>query len=154
MYIVRNSCNRVALPMLMFACFFAVGCAAGHAPEGAEKVAPPAVVGSAAHCPVQRLFRLYFGSATPDGTVSERDWQRFVDHAIVPNFASGFTVLRADGQWLGNNGKRVTEATKIVEVVADSAQYPVIQAIAARYKKQFRQDAVLVLSSDVGACLE
>jgi hypothetical protein len=142
--------QTAGFPLLVL---FLVGCSTSNSfdPARASSAAPIRV---AVHCESLRLYRLYFGAATPDGIVNDQAWGQFVDQEIVPNFVSGFTVLHADGQWLGDNGKRVSEATRIVEIVAGVDRGPVIRDIAAHYKKQFHQDAVLVLTSDVGACLE
>ncbi|MEX2248301.1 MAG: DUF3574 domain-containing protein, partial [Parvibaculum sp.] len=43
---------------------------------------------------------LYFGLDRGDGgTVSERDWRRFLAEVVTPRFPGGLTVIDAYGQW-------------------------------------------------------
>lgn len=88
---------------------------------------------------------LYFGTQTPDGTVTQAEWQKFVDEVVTPRFPEGFTVSRGEGQWRGPDGSIVRESSYILQLVhADTPRdADAIAAIAAEYKARFRQDAVL-----------
>src|SRR5690242_10421816 len=58
---------------------------------------------------------LYFGRNIPTGgTVSESDWQKFVDEVVTPRFPDGLTVLDADGQWRGKDGSIAREESKVI----------------------------------------
>jgi hypothetical protein len=80
--------------------------------------------------------------------VSEAAWARFLAREVTPRFPDGLTVLDATGQWRDTaTGKVVREPSKRVEIVLpggddDDAK---LDAIAAAYKKKFRQQAVAVV---------
>ena len=58
---------------------------------------------------------LYFGRNIPSGgTVSDADWQKFVDEVVTPRFPDGLTVLDADGQWRGKDGSIAREESKVI----------------------------------------
>ena len=62
--------------------------------------------------PGQQAMRaelLYFGTATPRGTVSPEDWRHFVDEVVTPRFPDGLTVWPAGGQWRSAQGEAVHE---------------------------------------------
>jgi hypothetical protein len=91
---------------------------------------------------------LYFGRNIPKGgTVSESDWQKFVDEVVTPRFPDGLTVLDADGQWRGKDGSIAREESKVIVLL-----YPrklrkemnsKIEEIRAEYKRRFQQEAVM-----------
>ena len=113
------------------------------------------------------VAQLLFGLSRPDhGVVTAAQWQRFVDTHVTPRFPLGFTVLDGAGQWRGDDGKLVHEASKLVLIVpdplADSATDPAaapgtaasgrLQAIRDEYRAEFAQDSVgLVLTSGCAA---
>lgn len=77
--------------------------------------------------------------------VTERRWRQFLESEIVPRFPDGLTVLDASGQWRdAGSGRLIREPSKMVVIVAaqDASLQEKIDAIAARYKQRFRQDAV------------
>lgn len=107
-----------------------------------------ATTGGASLSGVQALVadRLYFGRNIPSGgEVSDSAWSAFLLDVVTPRFPSGFTVWRAEGQWLDPRGTLVRESTMVVEILhprgepADS----VFRRIAERYRARFHQDAVL-----------
>ncbi|MBN8551149.1 MAG: DUF3574 domain-containing protein [Deltaproteobacteria bacterium] len=106
-------------------------------------------------CSAQTLERLYFGSDTPKGTVTDRQWQKFVEKEITPRFPKGFTVIEANGQWLGKNQKVVRQRTRIVEILhsASNEETRAISEILSTYKQKFEQEAVLRLVRRTIACL-
>ncbi len=88
---------------------------------------------------------LYFGLARAAGTISEGEWAEFLRDEITPRFPDGLTVSEAAGQWRGADGVIVREPTKVVLLVhphVGPAQ-AAVQAIIARYKQRFQQEAVL-----------
>jgi len=90
---------------------------------------------------------LFFGTAKPDGVVTEGEFRAFIDHEVTPRFPDGLTVLEAEGQFHGENGVIVKEHSFVLILL-----YPVedfkassrkINAIRQEYKNQFQQESVL-----------
>ena len=114
-----------------------------------------AVTAAGMRCSAQTLSRLYFGLDSPQGPVSEAAWQRFVDDEITPRLPGGFTLLDARGQWRGPGGAVAREASRVLEVVAESGP-PTLEAlgqIVGRYRLLFQQQAVLMTQQATRACL-
>jgi hypothetical protein len=81
--------------------------------------------------------------------VTNARWAAFLAREVTPRFPDGLTVFDTAGQWSDAKTRRVVrEPSKIVRViVAEDAQArEKIDAIAAAYKQQFRQDSVGVLT--------
>lgn len=97
---------------------------------------------------------LFFGASRPDGgTVSEKEWKRFLDTEITPRFPDGLTVLDASGQWRTRAGKPVSEHSRLLLLIhrpapEDRAR---IEAIRERYKRRFHQESVLEATVPVHA---
>lgn len=91
---------------------------------------------------------LYFGRNKPVGTVSERDFQKFLQNEVTPRFPDGLTVIDANGQFLGSNGI-IREKTKLLILIHFNTQEDnqEIQEIVDGYKKQFQQESVLRVTS-------
>ena len=91
---------------------------------------------------------LYFGRNIPTGgSVSETEWQTFLDEVVTPRFPGGLTVLDADGQWRGNDGSISREESKVIVLLYPRKQRKEanvkIEEIRAEYKKRFTQEAVM-----------
>ena len=89
---------------------------------------------------------LYFGRNIPGGgEVSESQFQTFVDGVITPRFPAGLTTFNANGQFRDNTGTTIQERSKVVTLFVDDTSAPQasIDAIAAAYRQQFRQESVL-----------
>jgi hypothetical protein len=90
---------------------------------------------------------LFFGTAKPDGVVSEADFQDFVDRQVTPRFPDGLTVIKADGQFRGSDGTIIKEESYVMillypyESFSDSTRR--IEQIRALYKVEFDQESVL-----------
>jgi len=41
---------------------------------------------------------LYFGTGTPDGVITAKDWDEFLAKTVTPRFPRGLTLSRASGQ--------------------------------------------------------
>ena len=55
---------------------------------------------------------VYFGRNRPDGgTVSDAEWEAYLDSVVTPRFPAGFTVLEAEGHWRGQGGVVERERT-------------------------------------------
>jgi len=88
---------------------------------------------------------LYFGTATPDGVVSDEEWTAFLRDEITPRFPDGLTTWTANGQWRGKDGVIVSEGSHVLQLLhgADEPVDTEIIAIITAYKSRFRQESVL-----------
>jgi hypothetical protein len=89
---------------------------------------------------------VYFGRNRPGGgTVSDAEWQTFLDEFVTPRFPSGLTVISATGQWKGASGLVETERSQIVTLfhAGNETARRAVAEVAAEYKRRFRQEAVL-----------
>jgi hypothetical protein len=89
---------------------------------------------------------LYFGRNRPGGgTVTDEEWQGFLDQVLTPRFPAGLTVVAATGQWKGKSGLVEQERSEVVTVFhsGDEAARRAVMEVVVEYKRRFRQDAVL-----------
>lgn len=129
---------RRLTPALLIALSLSIpGAAQLNSPAAASVCAPMGV----AHT----RTTLYFGLAHPAGTVSEKQWRKFLREQVTPRFPNGFTVWQADGQWQNANGRISRERAKVLLLVHEESS-PVRQALielVQSYKRAFRQESVL-----------
>jgi len=97
---------------------------------------------------------LYFGRNITGGeTVSDNDWDKFLNDVVTPKFPSGLTVIDADGQFRTDSGDIEREASKILILIYPKkdrkAANEKIETIRAAYIKTFRQMSVLRVDSRV-----
>lgn len=95
---------------------------------------------------------MYFGTDKPTGgSVSQAEWNDFLQGFVTPRFPQGLTVWPGAGQWLGADGAIVREPSFVVSLFHpdDEASERAVQAIAAEYKLRFAQEAVLRVRSEV-----
>ena len=116
---------------LLLATALVSGCAAMPGPAcGSER---PAVTDT-----------LYFGTDSPEGPVSDAQWQAFLEQVVTPRFPAGMTSWRAQGQWRGKDGAIVREGSRVLQLVRfEGADADAVVEIADAYQSRFRQDAVL-----------
>ncbi|MFJ9677507.1 DUF3574 domain-containing protein [Streptomyces sp. NPDC101194] len=92
--------------------------------------------------------RLFFGTARPDGgpSVTDRQFQSFIDEEVTPRFPNGLTVQDGRGQWRDSHG--VIERERSYELIL---LYPAsearlrdaqIERIRNAYEKAYAQDSV------------
>ena len=89
---------------------------------------------------------VYFGRNRPEGgTVSDTDWQRFLNEVVTPRFPAGFSVVEAAGQWRGRSGAVEHERTEMLTVLHSDSETDrrAVAELAAEYKRRFHQEAVL-----------
>ena len=105
-------------------------------------------------CANGAISRLYLGTDTPAGAVTEAQWHAFVADTVTPRFPDGFTVIDGHGQWRDDRGHLVRESTRIVEFVHDGTSDPRarVQAVAGEYKRTFSQQSVLVTQAPSVLC--
>ena len=90
--------------------------------------------------------QLFLGRDSPNGEVTEAQWQGFLDEVVAPRFKDGFTVLDADGFYLPEGAAEAEdEKSKILIVLYPDRQSGslALQEIAAAYVERFEQQAVL-----------
>lgn len=96
--------------------------------------------------------RLFFGQSIPGGgLVASDDWATFLRDVITPRFPQGLTVWRAEGQWLEAAGVLAREPVIVVEIVQEPSQdlERRLEEIGLEYKRRFRQEAVLRVTSPI-----
>jgi hypothetical protein len=100
-------------------------------------------------------IEMFFGrDVAGRGPVTEAEWAGFAAREITPRFPDGFTVLDGRGQWRDPQTGRVTgEGSKVVDidVAAGGDVAARVAAIAAAYRRDFRQESVGISSHDVCA---
>lgn len=93
---------------------------------------------------------LFFGLDRENAaSVSETEWQNFVDTTVTPRFSSGLTMFDANGQYLMDNGNLVHENSKVIVLLHDGSDAisKSIDTIREEYKSRFSQEAVLRVDS-------
>jgi hypothetical protein len=90
---------------------------------------------------------LYFGTAMPDGVVSEADFQDFIDREVTPRFPDGLTVVKADGQFRLEDGAIIKEQSFVLVLFYPYESFASgnrrIERIRELYKYEFTQQSVL-----------
>jgi hypothetical protein len=89
---------------------------------------------------------IYFGRNRPDGgTVSDAEWEAFMDSVVTPRFPAGFTVVEAEGHWRGESGVIERERTEVVTLLhpGDEASREAVKTLTGEYVRRFHQEAVL-----------
>jgi hypothetical protein len=90
---------------------------------------------------------LFFGTAKPEGVVTDEEFADFLDRVITPRFPDGLTLLKGDGQFRGEDGVIIKEDSFVLILL-----YPIedfressrkINVIRERYKDEFQQESVL-----------
>ena len=131
-------------PLLPAVAALSAACASAPAP-----VAPAPVV-STVRCDggdtVLVREVLYFGRNRPGGgTVSDADWDGFLDSVVTPRFPAGYTVVEALGHWRGASGAVERERTEVMTLLHPdgAAGRQAVDQVAAEYIRRFGQEAVL-----------
>lgn len=117
-------------------------------PDPAPAAAPLAVAGP--HCTAgdTAMVRdvIYFGRNRPDGgTVSDAEWEAYLDSVVTPRFPAGFTVVEAEGHWRGESGVVERERTEVLTLLhsGDQTAREAVEALTGEYVRRFHQEAVL-----------
>ena len=95
---------------------------------------------------------LYFGMDIKGKSMKKKQWKAFVNEYLVPNFATGITVLNAGGWYLNSaTNNMITEQTKIVVIVHEDSrtEKEKIFKVTRRYCELFQQESVLWISTDM-----
>lgn len=97
-------------------------------------------------------YRLYFGRSDATGApdaVSDEDWDRFLADTVTPRFPDGLTVTDGAGQWRNDAGEILKEQSKVLTILVwpDNAALQSLNEISAEYERRFKQQSVLLTSS-------
>jgi Protein of unknown function (DUF3574) len=134
------------LPLISAAIVATTACAPSAAP--ADPAPAPAESGlrcEAGDTPMVRDV-IYFGRNRPDGgTVSDAEWEAYLDSVVTPRFPAGFTVVEAQGHWRGESGVVERERTEVLTLLhtGDEASREAVRALIEEYVRRFHQEAVL-----------
>ena len=97
----------------------------------------------------QRFVRteLFFGTAAPEGTVTEAEFMAFLDTEVTPRFPDGLTLFKGHGRFTGSDGVLMKEDPFVVILLHPSDHFKAndrkIETIRYLYKVRFRQQSVL-----------
>jgi len=96
---------------------------------------------------------LLFGFGSTWTRVSERHWDRFVNHEISPRFPEGYSLFEGKGQWRNKAGHITRESSRMLLIWYDATPEAnqKIEAIRKAYKDQYHQEAVL--RADGSSCV-
>ncbi len=98
---------------------------------------------------------LYFGLKKSDGTsVTEAEWQDFLDKSVTPLFPDGLTVFDSYGQYKDSHGRIIKEKTKVLVIVHKSGKNGELDKICDDYRKAFSQEMVFKVSARVSSSLD
>lgn len=138
------------LPWLVVLVLGVAACGASSSPRASY----PLPGAAAQACGPRVLSRLYFGLGSPEGPIAPAAFQAFVDEVVTPRFPEGLTLLAADGQWRGKEGKTEREGSRVLELVHEASaevDQKLVQ-IVTLYKQRFHQESVLVVRHAATAC--
>jgi hypothetical protein len=99
-----------------------------------------------------KMERLYFGrNSNGVFTVTDSLWTIFLQNVVSPKFSSGYTVIKAEGKWLGADGKLENEESFIIEWIHDKKEPNEngIEEIIEDYKIRFKQESVLWITLNI-----
>src|SRR5918999_2051450 len=57
---------------------------------------------------------LFFGTAKPDGVVTDAEFRTFIDEEVTKRFPDGLTVLKGDGQFRGADNVIIKEKSFVL----------------------------------------
>lgn len=90
---------------------------------------------------------LFFGTAKPDGVVTDEEFLVFLDSEVTPLFPDDLTLLKGEGQFRDENGVIIKEHRFVLILLYPVASFSEssrkIDAIRRLYKSQFQQESVL-----------
>jgi hypothetical protein len=94
---------------------------------------------------------LYFGTARPDGAVTEEEFEAFIDREVTSRFPDGLTLVKAEGQFWGEDGTLVKEQSYILILLYPYESFSTatrqVEQIRDLYKDHFGQESVLRMDS-------
>lgn len=97
------------------------------------------------HGNIYARTELYFGLSTPNGVVTEDEFQNFVNTEVTPRFPNGLTLLSGKGQFRDATGTLIKERTKLLILLYafNNESSTAVEQIREAYRKTFQQESVL-----------
>jgi len=88
---------------------------------------------------------IYFGAATPAGTVTREQWAAFLGEVVTPRFPAGLTTWEASGQWRSADGSLTREPSHVLNLIHEGGpeSETSVLAIIEAYEARYRQEAVM-----------
>lgn len=114
--------------------------------SGIEPFAKHALCRHRLHGDLFTRTELFFGLSRASGeTVSEEQFQEFIDNEITPRFPDGLTLLSGTGQFRSGNGTIVKEGSKLLILLYRSGKHSdrAVEEVRDAYKGAFQQESVL-----------
>lgn len=95
------------------------------------------------------LDSLYFGTAKPEGVVTDQEWDTFLNDTVGREFPEGLTSWTTYGRWRNPSGSVTTETSHLLQLAHDGGkdQERRVQWVIHTYKSRFHQDAVMRIRS-------
>ena len=98
--------------------------------------------------------RVFFGLASDSITVSNIQWNSFVNNEVIKYFPAGFTVIDANGFFrICDTCETYSEKSKIIQLVYSKELFmenkQKIEQVADYYMRTYNRPAVLVSSNNV-----
>jgi hypothetical protein len=98
-------------------------------------------------CDYERV-EMFFGMGKADGgAVTDGEFKAFVDASVTPVFPEGLTLIPTSGQWKDKTGRLVKEEGRLIVLIlpALAGNQGKLDGVREAYKKQFKQESVLVV---------
>ena len=92
-------------------------------------------------------YKVFCGMSYKDGEVTEEEWLRFCDEHVTVAFPDGYTTFEATGNWKGEADETTRENTRVLLIVAPPDAKDKVLSLAQKYREQFNQEAVLVVTT-------
>lgn len=89
---------------------------------------------------------LLFGLSKADGSsVTEAEFQTFINQEVTPRFPDGLTLMNATGQFKTSKNVIIKEKTKLLLLLhqSDRKNHAEIEQIRKSYVQRFQQESVL-----------
>ncbi len=131
----RNDIKRAAktVSLLLGACLLLTGCICASHEDWRE-------------------YKVFCGMSRSGGAVTDAEWEQFCDRYVTAEFPDGYTTMRATGSWKPENAPAaMREDTRVIVVLAPSGAKEKVRRIARQYRRLFRQESVLIVTSPADA---
>ena len=106
-------------------------------------------------------FNLYFGRGHRDNpeSISEEDWNKFLEEVITPRFPDGLTLIDVYGQYFDSEAQQVfSEKTKLLNVLvphdALESGTSAVSEINRAYSERFPETGTVFVTSIPASCVE
>ena len=93
---------------------------------------------------------IYCGLITGDKLDTVEGNRRLAQHLALGMFPHGHTIIEAQGRW-DQGGTPITEPTLIIRLILEAADEYKARRLAGAYKEAARQEAVMIIKTDIDA---